>query len=111
MNDYKELEEKVTQWADERNLLCVDNALRQTLKFSSEAGELCDAMCKQRGGVRGSENIDEDVKDALGDTLVTMIILCKQLDIDLLTCLHGAYNVIAERNGRTIDGVFVKYKE
>ena len=44
----------------------------------------------------------------MGDILVTLIILSKQLDIDLVECLDMAYKKIKKRKGKTINGTFVK---
>lgn len=94
-----ELQEKVIEWASGKMLLSRDNALKQFAKFISEAGELGDAMIKH--------NI-EDTIDALGDVQVTLIILADQLDLNYDECLESAYNVIAKRTGKTINGTFIK---
>jgi hypothetical protein len=46
--------------------------------------------------------------DAIGDVLVTIIILSYQLELNPWDCLESAYNEIKERKGQTIDGVFIK---
>jgi len=48
------------------------------------------------------------VKDAIGDIMVTLIIQCKMQGMDLQDCLESAYNVIKNRTGKMVDGVFVK---
>ena len=46
--------------------------------------------------------------DAIGDIMVTLIIQAKLQDLSLEECLESAYNVIAERKGKMINGQFVK---
>lgn len=94
-----ELSVSVLAWADERGLIEEDNAPRQMLKVVEELGELTGAMAKQK---------DEDIVDAIGDVLVTIIILAAQLGFNVTECLGVAYNEIAQRTGKTVDGVFIK---
>lgn len=89
----------VLKWADERGLLKAENAPRQMLKLMEEVGELAGAMAKNKQG---------DIVDAIGDIQVVLIILSKQLGYDYEQCLVDAYNVIKERKGKLINGVFVK---
>lgn len=97
--NFKELEQQITFWANERNILSKNNHTKQFMKFIEESGELSRAILKN--------NVSEIV-DGFGDVLVTLIILSKQLDYDLELCLEIAYNEIKDREGKTIDGVFVK---
>ena len=89
----------VLKWADERGLLKAENAPRQMLKLMEEVGELAGAMAKNKQG---------DIVDAIGDIQVVLIILSKQLGYDYEQCLVDAYNIIKERKGKLINGVFVK---
>ena len=89
----------VLAWADERGLIEAENAPRQMLKVVEELGELTGAMAKQR---------DEDIVDAIGDVMVTILILAAQLGFNATECLGVAYNEIAQRTGTTVDGVFIK---
>lgn len=89
----------VLKWAEERGLLKAENAPRQMLKLMEEVGELAGAMAKNKQG---------DIVDAIGDIQVVLIILSKQLGYDYEQCLVDAYNVIKERKGKLINGVFVK---
>lgn len=101
MKKFEELEENVTEWADNRNLIKQENIHKQALKMFSEAGELADAIIK---------NDSLAIIDGIGDTLVTIIILSRQLGIKTVSCLQAAYDEIKDREGKTIDGVFVKNK-
>ena len=50
----------------------------------------------------------EALKDGIGDTVVTLIILAQQHDMILQECLQFAYDEIKGRKGKTINGVFIK---
>ena len=89
----------VLSWADERGLIDRENAPRQMLKVMEEIGELAGALAKGK---------EEDLVDAIGDSLVTIIILACQMGLNAQECLAVAYNEIAERKGNTVDGVFIK---
>ena len=49
-----------------------------------------------------------DVKDGIGDTAVTLILLADMYGWTLEECLQHAYDVISKRTGKMVDGVFVK---
>ena len=48
------------------------------------------------------------LKDAIGDSIVTLVVLCLQLGYDVEECLKIAYNNIKDRKGIMIDDNFVK---
>ena len=98
MKTFEELQEAVLEWADERDLLEA-NPNRQFLKVVEELGELASAMAK---------NERENEIDAMGDLFVTLIILSRQINLNPVKCLEVAYNMIADRKGKTVDGVFIK---
>lgn len=101
---FEELHEAVIQWANDRNMIKQDKltALSQLAKVTEEHGELSAGINKKD---------EEKIKDSLGDSLVTLIILAQDLNFDLLDCLRGAYDVIKDRTGKTVDGVFVKEED
>jgi len=94
-----ELQAAVLAWADERGLIDKENAPKQMLKVMEEVGELAGAMAKRN---------EEDTVDAIGDVLVTILILAEQMGFNAKECLGMAYNEIAERKGETVNGVFIK---
>jgi NTP pyrophosphatase (non-canonical NTP hydrolase) len=98
MKTFEELQEAVLEWADERDLLEA-NPARQLLKVVEELGELASSIAK---------NKPLDRIDAMGDVLVTLIILSAQLGIKPVSCLEVAYNEIADRKGETVNGIFIK---
>lgn len=64
--------------------------------------EVADALAK---------NKPEELKDGIGDVVVTLIILAQQNVLTLDECLETAYNEIADRKGKTVNGVFVKEED
>jgi NTP pyrophosphatase (non-canonical NTP hydrolase) len=96
---YRDLEEKVEIWAQEKGILDKATPIRQAEKTLEEVNELIDAL---------KEDDLEETRDALGDILVTIIIQAKLKNVDLLECLQGAYNIISKRTGKMINGQFVK---
>lgn len=97
--NFEGLQELVIDWAYERNIIDAKKTSKQFMKVTEELGEIAEGINK---------NNREQIKDSLGDILVTLIILAQDLNLDLLDCLNSAYKVIQDRKGKTINGVFVK---
>ncbi|WP_244999796.1 PD-(D/E)XK nuclease family protein [Macrococcoides bohemicum] len=55
-----------------------------------------------------SRNRMDDLKDGIGDTIVTLIILAQQHGMTIEECLQYAYDEIKGRKGKTINGTFIK---
>jgi len=53
----------------------------------------------------------EEVQDAIGDSLVTIINLAKTQDYNAEDCLKKAFDVIELRKGLNFNGIFVRYKK
>ena len=96
---FDNLIENVTQWAHDKGILVADNAPKQMLKVLEEVGETAGALLKSK---------DEEIKDGIGDSFVTLIILSKQLGLEPTECLEAAWNEIKDRKGKTENGVFIK---
>jgi NTP pyrophosphatase (non-canonical NTP hydrolase) len=97
---YSELEMKTIQWGEARGIVQNSTASAQAIKTQEELDELVDAL---RNNDRAA------IADAYGDILVTLIMGCACADLDLVTCLEGAYNEIKDRKGYlTANGIFVK---
>lgn len=93
-----ELIDAVVNWGRAKGL---DNAVMQYAKMNEEVGEIAHELT--RGNLKTAE-----MKDALGDTAVTLIILADILGFDIVRCLELAYDEIKNRKGQTKDGSFVK---
>lgn len=90
--------ELVKDWGREKK---IDNPIMQFAKVNEEVGEIAHELTRSR--LQSPELVD-----AIGDTLVTIIILADILDIDLYDALSEAYDTIATRVGETKNGSFVK---
>ena len=99
MTDYNQLENLVIEWAQNKGILEKATTAAQANKTMEECQELIDAI---------QDNNRDEIADALGDILVTIIIQAKMQNMSLLECLEGAYNVIAKRTGKMVNGQFVK---
>ena len=99
MQDYDYLEHLVEEWAKEKGILEKATPARQACKTMEECEELIDAI---------ENDNKEEIADALGDILVTIIIQAKMQNMKLMDCLEGAYNIIAKRTGVMRDGQFHK---
>ena len=96
---FDSLIENVSQWAEDKDILKKENAPKQLLKVLEEVGETAGALLKSK---------DAEIKDGIGDSFVTLIILAKQLGLEPADCLESAWNEIKDRTGKTVNGVFVK---
>ena len=97
---FAEVEMKVIQWGEARGIVQNSTAQAQAIKTQEELDELVDAL---RNNDRAA------IADAYGDILVTLVMGCAIVDLDLVTCFEGAYNEIKDRKGYlNKDGIFVK---
>ena len=99
LNDFEALRWKVLRWADAREIFKHGTPEGQALKTIEEANELLAA-------IRAHDR--DEIIDAIGDVLVTVIIQAEMQDIAPQACLRKAYEVISKRTGKMKDGVFVK---
>ena len=95
---FKTLKPLVEQWFVDRGLDKRDGS-GQLEKLQEEVDELKQAYIE----VNRQEEID-----AVGDILVVLIGYCLQRGLDIEECLSVAYNVIKNRTGKVVNGVFVK---
>lgn len=102
-NTFSDLVAKINEWADERNLKQADPKI-QWMRITEEVGEIRDVLLKPTKFT----DPQTALKDAVGDTLVTIIVLAHQLDLDINECLNIAYEEIKNRKGKMINGTFVK---
>ena len=86
-------------WADEKGIYNKGDSKTQYIKLIEEAGELAQAILK---------NDESEVIDAIGDMVVVLTNLAALRGHKIETCVSSAYNVIKSRQGRMINGTFVK---
>ena len=97
---YANIEMKVIQWGEARGIVQNSTPAAQAKKTLEELDELYAAIAK--GDI-------EEMKDAYGDILVTLVMGCACADLDLVECFKGAYEQIKDRKGYlTKEGIFVK---
>lgn len=89
---------KISDWFQDRDLDKGDG-LGQLQKLHEEVYELAEA--------RIVNDFSAEV-DAIGDITVVLIGYCLQRGLDFEHCLESAYNVIKDRTGKVVNGVFVK---
>ena len=89
----------IEEWSAERGIPDHATPESQMLKTMEEVGELADAI--------GKQDLDE-VMDAIGDIVVTLIIQCQLQGCYFDACVSGAYDVISKRKGKMVNGIFVK---
>lgn len=118
--NFEELKTKVEQWAKEKDLLHEENANKQFMKFIEEVFEFksefdyLERMDEDPSEIYSDyEQIEtqENMQLELGDVMVTLIVLSKQLDIDIVECLNMAYDKISKRKGKTVNGLFIKEED
>lgn len=90
--------QKIEQWAKDRGLDTQDPKI-QLSKLMEESGELARSILK-------NDKIEQI--DAIGDITVVLIVLSLQLGLDYKECVKSAYNVIKDRRGKLVNGVFTK---
>lgn len=96
----------INEWADDRNLKQADPKI-QWMRITEEVGEIRDVLLKPTKFTEPQAAL----KDAIGDTLVTIIVLAHQLDLDVTECLSIAYEEIKNRKGKMVNGTFVKEED
>ena len=97
---YADTEMKTIIWGTARGIVQNSTPYAQALKTKEELDELFEAISK---GNR------EEMADAYGDILVTLVMGCACADLDLVTCFKGAFLEIKDRKGfLNKDGIFVK---
>lgn len=122
--NFQQLQEKVLEWADDKDLLHSENTDKQFMKFIEEVFEFKtefniwglykkfkhDKKIEQDFSIK-EHDVWMSMKDEMGDVFVTLIILCEQIGIDPVECLSMAYEKIKDRRGKTLHGTFVKEED
>jgi NTP pyrophosphatase (non-canonical NTP hydrolase) len=89
----------IRDWAAKRGIYDAGDSRTQYTKLMEEAGELASAILKH----------DKfEIKDAIGDMVVVLTNLAHLENMEIEDCIDSAYNEIALRTGKMINGTFVK---
>jgi len=89
----------IREWARERGLYDKGDTKTQYIKLMEETGEIGRAILK---------NDTEQIVDGIGDAVVVLTNLAELVGVPIEECIQEAYNVIAKRKGKMINGTFVK---
>ena len=89
----------IRDWAAVRGIYDNGDNKTQYVKLMEEAGELAKALLK---------NDKPEVIDAIGDMVVVLTNLAHLEGLDIEYCIDSAYKEIANRQGKMINGTFVK---
>ena len=89
----------IRDWATVRGIYKSGNSHTQYVKLMEEAGELAQALLKKDA---------YEVKDAIGDMVVVLTNLAALEGMQIENCIDAAYNEIANRKGKMVNGTFVK---
>ena len=86
-------------WAKDKGIYAKGNSTTQYVKLMEEAGELAKALLN---------NDKAEIVDAIGDITVVLTNLAELEGLKIEDCIDTAYNIIARRKGKMINGTFVK---
>jgi len=89
----------IRSWATDKGIYDKGDARTQYLKLMEESGELAEALLK---------NNKAEIQDAIGDMIVVLTSIAKFEDMFIEDCIKSAYDVIAKRTGKMVNGTFVK---
>lgn len=97
-----ELIQNVLQWGIDKNIIGENGK-------GTRYGQ-ADKMLEEANETHMAVNTHDlrEVKDGIGDTVVTLILLADMYGWTIEECLQVAYDVISKRTGKMVDGVFVK---
>ena len=89
----------IRAWAKAKGIYQSGDSRTQYIKLMEEAGELAEALLK---------NDETEVIDAIGDMVVVLTNLAKLRGHNIEDCIASAYSVIKDRQGKMVNGTFVK---
>ena len=86
-------------WAKDKGIYDKGDQKTQYVKLMEEAGEVGRAILKS--------DLPE-IKDGIGDMVVVLTNLAELSGLSIEECIESAYDTIAKRKGKMINGTFVK---
>jgi len=91
--------QNIRMWAEERGIYDRGDSNTQYVKLMEEAGELAQGLLKKD---------KPEIIDAIGDMVVVLTNLAHMEGMDIEDCVQSAYTEIKNRQGRMVNGTFVK---
>ena len=98
-HEYVPMFDMIREWAEERGIYESGDPKTQYVKLMEEAGEVGRAILK---------NNDDDIMDGIGDMVVVLTNLAELCGTTIEECTERAYAEIVNRQGKMINGTFVK---
>ena len=95
----KNIYDNIRSWAMVRGIYRDGNPHTQYVKLMEESGELAKALLDKN---------KPEVIDAIGDMVVVLTNLAHLEGLEIEECIQSAYNEIKNREGKMINGTFVK---
>ena len=89
----------IRRWAHDRNIIEGATPQAQFVKLIEEIGEIANGISKKR---------EMEVLDGIGDAVVVLTILAAQYGYEIEHCIEYSWNIIKDRKGKMVDGVFIK---
>ena len=86
-------------WAFERGIFNKGDVKTQYVKLQEESGEVARAIIKGDSA---------ELKDGIGDMVVVLTNLAHLAGFEIEDCIQSAYDVINKRQGKMVNGSFVK---
>lgn len=112
LGSFEDLLDRISTWGYDRKIPQNSTGYAQSEKTQEELYELQSALLAcaaddETGDLDKSAR--EEVIDAIGDIVVTLIMVCDCEDLEFIDCVAAAYEEIKDRTGYlNEDGVFVK---
>ena len=92
--------DKIIEWGLARSIIQNGKSITQAIKTLEETTELLAAI---------NAKDENEIKDAIGDIFVTLVMVASIEDLNIEDCIISAYNEIKDRKGTlTPEGCFVK---
>jgi phosphoribosyl-ATP pyrophosphohydrolase len=92
--------DKIREWAEVRGLYDHGDSKTQYVKLQEEAGELAKALLKDD---------KPEIIDGIGDMVVVLTNLAHLNGYTIEDCIGAAYKEISTREGKMLNGTFVKH--
>lgn len=120
MNNYylDELVSLIEKWGDDKGITGTNaqgTLLAQLEKTQEELTETRDAavLFVHHTEATAPSSINHlralaEIEDGIGDCVVTLILAARLAGVDFRAAVNAAYTVISKRQGRMVDGKFVK---
>ena len=89
----------IREWAEHRGIYDEGDQKTQYVKLMEEAGEVGRAILKDD---------TLEIQDGIGDMVVVLTNLAELSGLTIEECIESAYETIAKRKGKMINGTFVK---